>query len=170
MSAYDFSTAYPDILVLVGTRTGNAEIVAEHVAGALRPCGFAVRVVSMIDAAPADLDAADQLIVCTSTHGEGDLPDTAVDFYAALEAERPALGHLAYGVVALGDRYYDNFAQGGQRFRDLLDALGAVEVIASHEIDQGPRPDQLRAVAAWALACAAAFAAAFAPDEDEAAG
>lgn len=164
MAHYDFSTAYPDVLVLVGTRTGNAQRVAERVAEALAPVGFAVRVVNMIDAGPEVLEAADQLVVCTSTHGEGELPDTAVDFYEALAAARPDLGHLAYGVVALGDRHYERFAHGGALFRTLLDALGAVEVIDPFEIDQGPTLRDLSGAADWALVCAAAFAEAFAEE------
>lgn len=163
----DLSTAHPEVLLLVGTRTGNAELVADAVAEALRPYGFLVDVVLMMDVEPELLYDYAQVIVCTSTYGEGEPPEMAQDFYEALAQGGADLSHLAYGIISLGDRHYEHFAQGGRLFEALLDRLGAVAVIDLHEIDQGPRPEQLRAAQAWALDCVLAFAEAFAPAEEE---
>lgn len=161
-TVWDFSNAYEDILVLTGTQTGNAEMVAEAVQDMLSRHGFQVTVLSMLDAEVGVLDAYSQLIVCTSTFGEGELPDMADAFHDALSAQQPDLSHLAYGTIALGDRHYAQFAHAGDVFETLLDACGAVAVIDIHRIDQGPQPHQLEAAQDWSLQCAAAFSEVFA--------
>lgn len=164
----DFSTAYPEVLLLVGTQTGNAARVADDVAARLEAYGFDVDLRPMEEAEPALLGEASQLIVCTSTHGDGELPDAAQPLYEALAALQPDLEHLAYGVIALGDRTYgEHFAAAGRRWRGLLDACGALEVIEPHIIDRGPRRAQIDEAGRWSLFCAAAFAEAFAYTDDD---
>ncbi len=81
-----------------------------------------------------DLDAgvfADggTFLICTSTYGQGDVPDNAQEFFASLERERPDLSAVTYGLIALGDlTYRDTFCEGGIRFDTLLTELGARRV------------------------------------------
>lgn len=159
---FDFSNAYADILLLVGTQTGNAEIVAEAIQEMLERHGFAITILSLMDAEVDVLDMHSQLILCTSTFGEGELPDIAEDFYAALKRQQPDLSHLAFGIIALGDRHYAYFAHAGDVFQEALEVCGAVPVIDIHRIDQGPRPAQIEAAQDWSLQCAAAFSEVFA--------
>ncbi|GAB5520660.1 MAG: hypothetical protein RhofKO_29110 [Rhodothermales bacterium] len=163
--SFDFSNAYPDILLLTGTQTGNAETVAEAVAAMLDAHGFAPTVRSMMDTDMGDLDAVSQLIVITSTYGEGELPDTAHDFHAALNETQPDLSHLAYGVIALGDSHYAHFANGGRLMDAALAGCQALPVLPIHTIDQGPTRAQLEEAMLWAMQCAEAFSEAFAEDE-----
>jgi MioC protein len=114
------------VLILVGTMTGTAELVAEAVAPVLERAGHAVEVRDMDGLAAADLPAEGLVLVCTSTYGQGDVPDNAMAFHEALAAERPDLAGLAYGVIGLGDSTYaDTYNFGGKRFDDLLAGLGA---------------------------------------------
>lgn len=48
------------------------------------------------------------MLVVTSTTGQGDLPDSIVPLYEGIkDMYQP---HLRYGIIALGDSTYANFA------------------------------------------------------------
>ena len=154
----DFSAARPDVLVLVGTQTGNSEVVADALAEALGGVGFAVHLLDMAEAYPELLEDHDQVLAVTCTWSDGTFPDNAVDFAEALDAVRPDLGGVRFGVCGLGDRDYDPFYQtAAHRLADLFHQCGAAEARPVHEIDGGPTPEDVEGAVAWALACAEAF-------------
>ena len=154
----DLSAAHPDILVLVGTQTGNSEIVADAVAETLGGLGFAAHVLDMAEAIPDDLAGYRQLVAVTCTWSGGTLPDNAVDYVETLEALAPDLVGLAFGVIGLGDRDYDPFYQtAALRLDALLEALGARRASVPCEIDGGPTDAHLDDARAWATRLAAAF-------------
>src|SRR5579864_6329499 len=94
------------ITILVGTMTGTAEMVADEVKDTLAGQGVAAEVLAMDKLTPATFERPGRFLICTSTYGQGDVPDNARDFFAALETARPDLAHVEYGVIALGDRTY----------------------------------------------------------------
>lgn len=155
----DLSAAQPDVLVLVGTQTGNSEVVADAVAERLGDLGFAAHLLDMAEAYPEVLADYAQLVAVTCTWSEGTFPDNAVDFVDATEAVRPDLSGLAFGVIGLGDRDYDPYYQTAAiRLGGLLRDLGATEAAPLHDIDGGPSPADIEAALAWAETCAEAFA------------
>ncbi|MGC8476680.1 MAG: diflavin oxidoreductase, partial [Acetobacteraceae bacterium] len=90
----------------------------------------------MADATPAMLTEAGRLLVIASTWGEGDPPQRAEAFYAALmDAAAPRLPGLAFAVLALGDRAYVNFCETGRRIDARLAALGAERLRPLTECD-----------------------------------
>ena len=157
----DLRAARPDVLVLVGTQTGNSEVVADAIADRLGSLGFAVHLLDMAEAYPEVLEEHGQIIAVTCTWSDGTFPDNAVDFVDALEDVRPALEGARFGVCGLGDRDYDPYYQtAAYRLRDLLAACGATEAAPLHGIDGGPSASDLEGAVAWAESCAHAFAAA----------
>jgi MioC protein len=116
-----------EIRILVGTMTGTAEAVAQEMQAELQKAGHGAEIVLM-DGRDATVftEKSGPYLICTSTYGSGDVPDNAQALFASLEAQRPDLAGMIYGVIALGDRTYgDTFCQGGLRFDKLLSALGA---------------------------------------------
>src|SRR5206468_3984191 len=68
-------------------------------------------------------------LICTSTYGQGDVPDNARALYDDLRAKRPNLSGVRYGVFGLGDQTYaETFNFGGKRFDDILTELGATRI------------------------------------------
>src|SRR5262245_15342446 len=110
-----------ELTILVGTMTGNAQLVAQELELMLDDgeTRVQVRVMDGLDAgvlAPGGL-----FLICSSTYGQGDVPDNAKQVYESLIAGRPDLSHVTYGVIALGDRTYgDTFCNGGRRFDAIL--------------------------------------------------
>ena len=79
-------------------------------------------------------------LICTSTYGSGDVPDNARALYDSLDTQPKFLGHVRYGVMALGDRtYLQTFCFGGQKSTTTLQGLGAQRVgeVWCHDASSG---------------------------------
>jgi MioC protein len=117
------------IRILVGTVTGNAEMVADEMKHVIGKHGGEAEIVSMDGLRPGDLQPGPLYVICTSTHGVGDIPDNALDFFEDLRADAPDLSWMRYGVFGLGDSVYSStFCFGGRRFDELLRSLGATRI------------------------------------------
>ncbi len=71
-------------VILVGTETGTAEDLADELAAALGGAGVEAEVVDMEEAGSDLLDGSRAVIVCTATHGDGELPDNSLELYEGL--------------------------------------------------------------------------------------
>lgn len=128
------------LLILVGTMTNTAERVAEAISLACTDLVDQIKVQRMdgLDIRVFDEDAL--YLICTSTHGSGDVPDNAHTLYESLGSEPKFLGHVRYGVIALGDSFYhQTFCNGGLRFDERLADLGAVRLgeVFHHDASAG---------------------------------
>jgi MioC protein len=153
------------LLILVGTVTNTAEHVAQAIA---MDCAdlierIEVRRMDGMDIGVFEEDAL--YVICTSTHGAGDVPDNARQLYDSLGSEPRFLGHVRYGVIALGDQstYPLTFANGGLRFDERLADLGAVRIgdVFCHDASGGIEAET--AGAAWCRAWLAQVLTARAP-------
>ena len=143
------------LTILVGTMTGTAEMVAQEVQTVLEAAGHAVTIRMMDDLDAGVFQLGATFLVCTSTYGQGDVPDNAQEFFASLERERPELSGVSYGLIALGDTTYkDTFCEGGIRFDNLLTELGARRVgeMLKHDASSGTLPEEVAAqwIVPWA--------------------
>jgi len=128
--------------------TGTAEMVAQEVQTVLEAAGHQVTIRMMDDLDAAVFQSGGTFLVCSSTYGQGDVPDNAQEFFASLERERPDLSAVSYGLIALGDTTYkDTFCEGGIRFDTLLTELGARRVgdMLKHDASSGTLPEEVAA-------------------------
>src|SRR5689334_9417432 len=144
------------ITILVGTMTGTAQLCAQEMELALDDGETQVEAILM-DGLDSGVFQRDGLfLICTSTYGQGDVPDNARALYEDLQAKRPDLSGVRYGVFGLGDKTYaETFNYGGKRFDDILSELGASRVGEryKHDASSGVLPEEM--AVEWCQAWAA---------------
>jgi len=124
------------VTILVGTMTGTAQLCAQEMELALDDGETQVQTLLMDDLDGSVFAREGVFLICTSTYGQGDVPDNAKALYEDLQKTRPDLSQVRYGVFGLGDRTYaETFNFGGKRFDDLLTELGARRIGARHTHD-----------------------------------
>lgn len=134
-----------NILIIVGTESGNAQMCADHLADNLPRLGHEIEVAADADAGQVNLAGREVVLVCTSTHGDGELPDNIIPLADRLRGDKPDLSALRYGVIALGDQTYSGtFCKAGKDMDALFAGCGAEKVGERLEIDActQPLPDE----------------------------
>jgi sulfite reductase (NADPH) flavoprotein alpha-component len=130
------------LLVLFGSQTGSAEGLARRVAKEAQSRGFAPKVLALNDYEQANLAAGGKAVIISSTWGDGDPPDNAVNFWNWIKADAaPRLDNLNFAVLGLGDKNYSEFCGASKKFDSRLDALGAKRITPRCECDvdyEGP--------------------------------
>ena len=124
------------LTILYGSQTGNTEDVAKLLAEKAQANGIEANVFDMADYKPKQLKNETYLAVLSSTHGEGDPPDNALDLYEFLHGRKaPELKQLQYSVLALGDSSYEYYCQTGKDFDARLAALGGSAIVPRVDCD-----------------------------------
>lgn len=134
-----------DIFIVIGTESGNAQMVADCLEDEFAAQGHSVTVNDNAQASDVTNGGRDVVLIVTATTGMGDLPSNIEPFARALEGENADLSSLRYGVVALGDQtYQDTFCGAGKKMDALFEKLGAKRIGERLEIDActQPLPDE----------------------------
>ncbi|MBA0047243.1 bifunctional nitrate reductase/sulfite reductase flavoprotein subunit alpha [Mycobacteroides sp. LB1] len=120
------SAVAPTPLVLWASQTGNAEEFAGKLAAQFDTSGTPAKIVSMDQCTLDDLATVRDVLVVTSTFGDGGPPDNGADFWERLHGpQAPALHGTRFAVLGIGDRAYDNFCGHAKSIDERMAALGA---------------------------------------------
>ncbi len=129
-TAQDFGTDMLDLRILVGTQTGVAQLVAQELELRLDGGDVGVKTLMMDDIDSTVFAGGGVFLICTSTYGQGDVPDGAKPFYDELLEKRPDLSDVRYGLIGLGDKgtHAATFCFAAKKFDKILGELGATRI------------------------------------------
>ena len=148
-----------ELSILVGTQTGVAQLVAQEIELRLDGEDLRIRTLLMDDIDTSVFGSGGVFLICTSTYGQGDVPDGAKPFYEELLQQRPDLSAVRYGLIGLGDKgtHAKTFCNGGKRFDRILTELGAKRIgdVMLHDASSGDLPEDEAAewIEGWIALC-----------------
>jgi sulfite reductase (NADPH) flavoprotein alpha-component len=117
------------LTILYGSETGHSHELAEKLAEKAANKNIAATVINMYDYNTKKIGEEINVAIIVSTHGEGDPPDMAGDFYKFITGKRaPKLDKLNFSVLALGDKSYKHFCKTGEDIDAAIRKQGAFRV------------------------------------------
>ena len=125
-----------NLKILYGTHTGRSKTIAEKLAQKLVNHGVEAQFIALDDYKTRQLTSETNLVFIVSTHGEGEPPAMAEDFYNFIIGKRaPQLPNLNYSVLALGDKSYKLYCKTGIDIDQALSQLGAKTILPVLKLD-----------------------------------
>ncbi len=127
--------ALTPLTILFGSQTGTAESLAKKAAKEAGKRNFAATVLDMAQTDLTKLAGEKNVLVITSTYGDGEPPDNAKALHTALGAGAATLAGVRFAVCGLGDTNYTQFCRCAKEFDAWLEKAGATRVTARVECD-----------------------------------
>ena len=131
--------------IIVGSVLGASEYVAD----ALQEVLLKHTHIAEIHLTPqlSDLDQSATWLICTSTHGAGDLPDNIQPFAEQLKTQD--LSKHSFLIVGLGDSSYDTYCHASIQMENIMLNAGAKLLCPALHIDVLNHPIPEDAAVEW---------------------
>ena len=122
--------------ILWGSQTGNSEGIAKKLLKALKAGNYEPEMFDMAAYDHSRLPKEKNLLIITSTYGDGEPPDNAADLHEHIMGDSvPNLEGVNFSVLALGDSEYPDFCQCAIEFDEKLEAHGATRIFKRIDCD-----------------------------------
>jgi len=124
------------VVLLYASQTGNSEKLAKSISSRLQEQQIPFELTSTNDFKPNKLNKPSIILMVVSTHGEGEPPDDALDFYELMHGKRaPKLEGSYHAVLSLGDSSYEQFCQTGKDFDKIFSEQGSQVLVTRLDCD-----------------------------------
>ena len=117
--------------IVIGSVLGASEYVAEAIEAMLQEKGHSTT--CHFTPSINDISLDNLMVVVTSTHGAGDLPDNIQGF--AEDLAKTDLSTLKAIIIGLGDSSYDTFCQGSATIESIVKKAGGIVILPVFQID-----------------------------------
>lgn len=117
--------------IIVGSMLGASEYVADALQDTLKLHNLTATIALEPDLTQLNQQAT--WIICTSTHGAGDLPDNIQHFADQIKSSN--LDKLNFLVIGLGDSSYDTFCFAAKNLEKMFLSAGAKLLTPALHID-----------------------------------
>ena len=115
----------PKVDIFYATETGNSKGLSLQIMKAVKAAGFKAKSTAVNRLKVKDISTDNLVIFLSSTHGEGDPPESALKFFEDVRAaEDGALDGLQYAVAGLGDKSYEIFCGAATDLDKEMQRLG----------------------------------------------
>lgn len=126
----------PEITLLFGTKTGNAQKIIAQAQSKFEQQGFKTQVSELAEIDKNKLKKAQYVFIAVSTDGEGVPPPAVESFHEFIHSKKaPKLNHLKYSVLGLGDSSYAQYCQTGKDIDAAFEKLGAERIVDRTDVD-----------------------------------
>lgn len=124
------------VTILYGSQTGNAEGLGKKLLKTLKKGNFEPELHDLGAYDRSRLPKEKNVLIITSTYGDGEPPDNAGDFHSWLLGDAaPRLEGVNFSVLALGDTNYPDFCKCGIEFDTRFEDLGATRLFKRIDSD-----------------------------------
>lgn len=124
-----------DIQILVGSVFGGALMTAQKIRDELSSDNLSITVHEKPTIASLT-DTSGPVLICTSTTGQGELPENLLPFYVQLRDTLPMQEGRSFGVIVLGDSSYgDTYCGAGELIEEAFYEIAARKVGDTLRID-----------------------------------
>ncbi|MFT7009916.1 FMN-binding protein MioC [Paraglaciecola sp. MB-3u-78] len=131
--------------IIVGSVLGASEYVADALQEVLLSHTHSAEI--HLTPRLSELDQSANWVICTSTHGAGDLPDNIQPFADQLKTQ--TLTTTPFLVVGLGDSSYDTYCHGSIQIENIMVKAGAKLLCPALHIDVLNHPIPEDAAVEW---------------------
>lgn len=124
------------VTILIGSQTGNSEALGKKLSKAMAKMNFKPELIDLGSYDKAKLASEQNVLIITSTYGDGEPPDNAADFHEwILSDEAPSLEGVNFSVLGLGDTEYPDFCKCAIEFDERFAQLGATRIFPRVDCD-----------------------------------
>lgn len=124
------------VTILSASQTGNARELSKLLYEKCKLMDIKANLVNAFDYQFKKINKEKIFIIITSTQGEGEPPEEALDLYNFLMSKKaPKLNNFYYSVFGLGDSSYNLFCQSGKDFDKKLYELGGIRLLNRVDAD-----------------------------------
>ena len=135
LNGQDSAPAVP-VTILIGSQTGNSEALGKKLSKAMTKMNFKPVLVDLGSYEKEKLPTEQNVLIITSTYGDGEPPDNAADFHEwILSDAAPSLEGVNFSILALGDTEYPDFCKCGIEFDERFEQLGATRIFPRVDCD-----------------------------------